>query len=751
MTMPQPDPDSLAEHAVNYARQGLEVFPVNPDDKTPLISQYKATTNPEQVAAWWQRWPDALIGHRVAPEHVILDVDPRHGGHTTWKAILARLDAHPVTRWHRSGRGDGGGHLWWQRPDDRLTATHLDAWAREHGTGHQVDGTDRWVSGIDILHHTHRYSILPPSPHPDTGQPYEWRIGLQQEPSVMPAILADLITDTAPPAPPPPPRAVDPTSPADWYVANHTWADLLARHGWTLRAGTGNDNGSRWRHPTATSAFSATIRHNCLFVYSPNTPFDVTAPGDPHGYTLFHAWAALEHRGDQSAAARAARELRDGPAGPDKYDDLTWIGDTPPPADIDPQTGEITEPDTPDETEPPKDPFFIHWPDFWQEEPPDEEWLIDHIFAKGRGHVVYAQAKQGKSLFVLWHVAKLAEHNPDVDVIYLDYEMTRNDIRDRLEDMGFGPHSDLTRLHYALLPSLPPLDTGEGAQALIQLVEHIQRPGADIMLVVDTTGRAVEGEENVNDTIREFYRWTGIALKRRGVTWCRIDHAGKDSTKGQRGGSAKNDDVDVVWKLQAGDNGAVTLHCDAARMSWVSPRLDYTRHDAPLRYSTGAGTWPAGTADLARQLDELGLPADAGRPAVRKAMRDHAIEARNDVVSAAIRYRKSGANNDVSYQWVTVPEPRGQLPAGNIGDSSGTVGDSPRNMPSDQRKQAGTVPGTVGDSPAAGCGDTTVPLYGDSVYPGTPDTPECRFAAGSLRCVNDPCPNPNHRTDEVEF
>jgi hypothetical protein len=44
-----------------------------------------------------------------------------------------------------------------------------------------------------------------------------------------------------------------------------------------------------------------------LFVYSPNTPFTVTTPGDPHGYTRFRAYAVLEHGGDLSAAARALR------------------------------------------------------------------------------------------------------------------------------------------------------------------------------------------------------------------------------------------------------------------------------------------------------------------------------------------------------------------------------------------------------------------------------------------------------------
>jgi hypothetical protein len=44
-----------------------------------------------------------------------------------------------------------------------------------------------------------------------------------------------------------------------------------------------------------------------LFVYSPNTPFDVTEAGHPKGYTKFKAYAILNHAGDMSAAARALR------------------------------------------------------------------------------------------------------------------------------------------------------------------------------------------------------------------------------------------------------------------------------------------------------------------------------------------------------------------------------------------------------------------------------------------------------------
>lgn len=305
---------SLVEHAYSYAGLGFEVFPVNPTDKTPLTSQRQATTDLDTIEAWWSRWPGALIGHRLPPDQIILDIDPRHGGKATWEALKAESGM-PVTRVHMSGRGDGGGHVWFLRPDDHLTITKLDAWAKEHGTGHEVvvDGAKaRWVCGIDILHHNHRYTILPPSLHPDTGQPYRWGRGkgLAADVAPMPQMLVDLLVRDQEIVPPRPPSEPDPSSPADWFSATHAWSDLLRRHGWLLVGGDGESDGSRWRHPTSENrAHSATLRHGCLFVYSPNTPFEVTSDGEPHGYTLFKAFATLEHHGDMSSAARAARKL----------------------------------------------------------------------------------------------------------------------------------------------------------------------------------------------------------------------------------------------------------------------------------------------------------------------------------------------------------------------------------------------------------------------------------------------------------
>jgi hypothetical protein len=302
----------MLEQAYSYAGLGFELFPVKPADKTPLVSQKSATTELDTIEIWWTQWPTALLGHRISPRHLILDVDPRHGGKDVWSALKREMGTPIVTRTHYSGREDGGGHLWFQRPAEQVTIARLDAWAKERKLGGQSG--ERWTCGIDILRHEHRYTILPPSLHPATGRPYYWAPGrgLAMSVAAMPQLLVDLLVrEQAPPPAPSDDRFRDPDSIADWYSSTFSWADLLDRHGWVVVGGDGNSEGSRWRHPEATGAHSATLKHGCLFVYSPNTPFEVTYPDEPHGYTLFRAYAILEHLGDLAAAGRAARALKE--------------------------------------------------------------------------------------------------------------------------------------------------------------------------------------------------------------------------------------------------------------------------------------------------------------------------------------------------------------------------------------------------------------------------------------------------------
>jgi hypothetical protein len=264
---------------------------------------------------------------------------------------------------------------------------------------------------------------------------------------------------------------------------------------------------------------------------------------------------------------------------------------------------------------------------------------------------LFAGAKTGKSWLTLNVVAALATgkpilgqtEQPKVHVLYLDYEMVEADLYERLEQFGYTEDDDLSHLHYALIPSLPPLNTAEGASAIMRLCELTKAE----VVVIDTTGRAIEGEENSADSYREFARTTGLALKRAGIACVRTDHAGKDGGKkhGQRGSSAKNDDVDIVYRLDKTDDGLMLVRTHT-RISWVPEKIDLIVEEfddiTTIRQRTRATKgWTAQEIALAKHLDTLGIPKNAGvNEAQRIAKELGAKLGRKSVLSRAIQCRQ---------------------------------------------------------------------------------------------------------------
>jgi hypothetical protein len=289
--------------------------------------------------------------------------------------------------------------------------------------------------------------------------------------------------------------------------------------------------------------------------------------------------------------------------------------------------------------------MLLDWADFWANDHGDAEWIAEPVIPRGRSTAMFAPGGTGKSLLSLYIATSVAVGRPifgrkidPCNVLYLDYEMTADDLAERLGNMGYGPDSDLSGLHYALLPGLPGLDQPEGGKAVLRMAEIVDAQ----LVVIDTFGRAVHGDENEADTVRSWYRNTGLHLKHAGRAFLRVDHAGKDVEKGQRGTSAKNDDVDVVWQMVAGDGGTFTLKAKKRRMSWVPEKVELVmREDDVLEFNLLHGdAWPAGTADCAKALDALGVPLDATVRTSMQLLKDAGKGRRQDVVRAAVRYRR---------------------------------------------------------------------------------------------------------------
>lgn len=317
---------SLLDHALGLAGNGWAVLPLGPN-KLPRIGKdprcraencgggcgreghgvKDATTDAATVTRWWHDYPGALIGARVPAAFFVLDIDPRHNGQENLTALESEHGVLPETLTVYSGRGDGGRHLYFLRPAGKLTEVGIQRELRRLGQlaeGDQEAGIDLKAAG---------YCVMPPSPHPLTGDPYVWD---HRPPAEPPAWLRALLAPVTPRVPARPPIQVFGTSSmftaagsiADDYRERTPWSEILEPHGWRT-ADDGDSDGSRWRHPSATTPVSATVRHGCLFVYSPNTPFEVTADGDAHGYTKFRAYAVLNHAGNLSTAAKHLRAV----------------------------------------------------------------------------------------------------------------------------------------------------------------------------------------------------------------------------------------------------------------------------------------------------------------------------------------------------------------------------------------------------------------------------------------------------------
>lgn len=288
---------------------------------------------------------------------------------------------------------------------------------------------------------------------------------------------------------------------------------------------------------------------------------------------------------------------------------------------------------------------------------PDREWVVEQLLPAGAAVSLVAEGGTGKSLLAL----ALSLHVPrgrsfaglDVPrarrVLYVDCENSRDDLRDRLRDLGETPESvvDLDNLTLLHLPDLPPLDTASGGSALLAIVDAYQLEPGDLV-VLDSQQRVTAGPENDSDTQRAYYRHTGQPLKKLGLTVLRTDNTGKNAERGARGSSGKRDDVDLEWMLAKADSDGtkVTLRPGKTRLPDVAGLTLAVDHDddGQLSYSSAGDPFRALVDACARELDRLGLTYDAGyRPAMdalTKRPRTGAVRYPRAVVRAAVKARQ---------------------------------------------------------------------------------------------------------------
>ena len=143
---------SLGGCALWYAHLGLRVFPLQPHAKVPRPGSHgckDATTDIEQIQAWWQAEPDANIGIATGYVVDVIDIDGPAG-----VASWAHLEGLPPLLGQVSTPRAGGVHLY-------VPATN----GKRGNAARIADGIDYRGRG--------GYVVAPPSVN-GNGKRYRW-------------------------------------------------------------------------------------------------------------------------------------------------------------------------------------------------------------------------------------------------------------------------------------------------------------------------------------------------------------------------------------------------------------------------------------------------------------------------------------------------------------------------------------------------------------------------------------------------
>jgi len=169
---------TLLEAALDYATNGIPVFPCRADNKSPHLKRgFKdASTDEAAIGDWWSRWPDAMVacptGQAIGAW--VLDVDDP----VIFEAAAAQIGLSlPVTRRASTGKGY---HLYFRY--DPAAPVHNRQRAASGWPFPRLPGAETRGEG--------GYVILPPSLHP-TGKSYEWKC--EEDVSEAPAELLAIV------------------------------------------------------------------------------------------------------------------------------------------------------------------------------------------------------------------------------------------------------------------------------------------------------------------------------------------------------------------------------------------------------------------------------------------------------------------------------------------------------------------------------------------------------------------------------
>ena len=634
----------MLQHALAYAELGWRVVPVKQDTKRPRPKKWQdvATVDPGRITHWWDQWPDAGICLATGQESGVwvLDVDVMEGGLDTLRRLTSEHGELP--KGPRADTGTNGFHLYFSNPE----GMHVSTTKRIGGTGLDVRGDGGQVVLPPSGHAWNQCKVCADPERECPGQPYRWRrtpwdVELPEAPDWLLDLVVPgrLSVDTDGPTPtntaqdppssrerkgagtagsgtPPPGRGSGEwaDSAAEEVSKEHDWHTLLMADGWTLTS-TDPDGDTQWTRPgkDERSGISAILHEpDGPFVNFSTNATDLCqdwarGDGDGWSYSIYGYLAATRFGGDRSAVAADWRRRQTEKLADD------WVRTSGGAKPGDARAGSASSPgDLGDDDDAAWELELIDWANVHD----DGNAFVEGLIFPGRWTAIAAEAKAGKTTLQVFMTVEISEgrspfdgeHIDPVTVLYVDAEMGRLDLLERLVRMG---HIDPTKLLNWYATDIPPrLDSPVGAGMLIDAVDKL---GIQVV-VIDGLNGVVSGAEKDDTVWREFYRLTVAPLKRRGVGILTGDNLGKDTDLGPRGSSVKVDKADAVLRLSRTNEGAALVASHRRSGQYVSElnlTLEGYSNDADtrrVRYTqSNRRGWSAGIPEAWAELVEREL------------------------------------------------------------------------------------------------------------------------------------------------
>ena len=209
-------------------------------------------------------------------------------------------------------------------------------------------------------------------------------------------------------------------------------------------------------------------------------------------------------------------------------------------------------------------PFILTQEELSAQDIPPREFLLSQWMPKECFGMVYAPRGVGKSWFCMALAVAISEGrkrflswdlHSQHNVLYVDGEMARVDLKERFEDLCEKPNSKLHILASEMLyrEGRPlSLDFLEEQRAVDDALLHLEDTGRRTQVIIfdnlSTLRRSVS--ENDNDAAKQLIDWF-VNLRHRGYTVIVVHHAGKSGQ--QRGASVLEVPMDFVIKLSQKD------------------------------------------------------------------------------------------------------------------------------------------------------------------------------------------------------